>query len=168
MVTEFNPRVVERMRSILKLEAATFHFNSHLLEDMVERKFDVISVRYAINFCREVPRFIGSLKKRLAAGGIVYVSLVLPSLGTCIRWQLDDYTYLVLYHSETMWRFFAQAGFTLLSKYHEEDYHYLTRLPQPVRGFAWATYRANQRKLVNSDPLQKSIVMIFKMDSDQD
>jgi ubiquinone/menaquinone biosynthesis C-methylase UbiE len=167
VMTEFNLPSVEFARSKLGVEAFLYDFNSHVISDCTSDRFDIVMIRYAINFCTDIPRFLHQLKKVLHPNALVLVcGFVLPSLGVCLQWQFDDYTYPILYNPETMEKLFAQAGFSIRNRYDGGAYRYNRDLRWPqalmnsLYGFA---NRLHINRSFNRDPLQKNACMIFTL-----
>jgi SAM-dependent methyltransferase len=116
VMTEFDPAIVRVARDRLGIETVHYDFNVHDIAQTVSGEFDFVFIRYAINFCLDIPEFLASLRRIMRPGGHVFVSFVLPTLGTCLKWQFDDYTYHVLYNPETITRMFAEARFTIVGR----------------------------------------------------
>lgn len=106
---------------------------------------------------------LGSLKKVLNKDAIVYVSFVPPTLGACLRWQFDDYTYHILYNPETMRRLFTEEGLVAFAKYDDGSFSYLNGFTFKLLAPFIVAYRAfNLFKKCNQELIQKNLVMIFK------
>jgi 2-polyprenyl-3-methyl-5-hydroxy-6-metoxy-1,4-benzoquinol methylase len=163
VVTGYSQEVVDRMKNTLKIDAVRYDFNKDDIGEVVNCKFDVVLIRHAINFCKDVKKFLPVLKNVLNRDAIIYVSFVVPTLATCLRWQFDDYTYHVLYTPETIGEFFHQEGFTTLMKYqYQKRSHYLAG-KQKVAAPIMIPYRLlNSLKKVNQEEKTKSYVMVFK------
>ncbi|MGH9371973.1 MAG: class I SAM-dependent methyltransferase [Vicinamibacterales bacterium] len=125
VVTEFSPAAVSGMAQHLAVNAVKFDYNSDDLASVTSGPYDVVLVRYSINFCLDLQRFARSLRKILVPGGVVYVSFVAPTLGFLLRWQHDEYTVNRLYTTETMARSFVQEGFTLETRYRHPGYGFM-------------------------------------------
>lgn len=123
VVTEFSPVATEAMQQHLGIEAIKFDYNSDSLRSVVRGKFDVVFLRSSINFCRDLPRLVAELAEILRPGAVIYVSFVTPSLGCVLNWQFDEYTYEVLYQSETLQRHFAAGGMQLITPPRYEKYN---------------------------------------------
>jgi 2-polyprenyl-3-methyl-5-hydroxy-6-metoxy-1,4-benzoquinol methylase len=163
LVTEFSQGSVERMKKILNIDAIRFDYNTDDLSQITTEKFDIVLIRYSINFCLDIPQLLKQLKNITTDNAIIYVSFVLPTLGTCLRWQFDDYTYLVLYHPETIIRLFSEGGFTLMGRYPHGSDHYLSgRLFKFLAPFMLSYRFINSFKKCNQDLTSKGLALIFK------
>jgi ubiquinone/menaquinone biosynthesis C-methylase UbiE len=147
---------------LLNIEAIKFDFNKDDIGELLEDRFDIVLIRYAINFCLDIRKMLSSLKRVLNEDAIIYVSFVPPTLGTCLRWQLDDYTYLILYNPETMARLFAEEDFIAFAKYDHGSYHYLKGRHKKFFPLLIPYRIANSFKDINRELIQKNLVMIFR------
>jgi 2-polyprenyl-3-methyl-5-hydroxy-6-metoxy-1,4-benzoquinol methylase len=125
VVTEYSATAVEGMAQHLGVHAARFDYNTENVADVVKGPFDVVLIRYSINFCLDLPRFARSLRNIVTPDAIVYVSFVAPTLGFLLRWQHDEYTVNRLYTTETMARSFVQEGFVLQTRYRHPGYGFM-------------------------------------------
>ncbi len=125
VVTEFNAAAVAGMVQHLGVKAVKFDYNSDDLASVTSGSYDVILIRYSINFCFDLRRFARSIKSVLTPGGIVYIAFIAPSLGFLLRWQHDEYTVNRLYTSETMARSFVQEGLRLETRYRHHGYGFM-------------------------------------------
>ncbi len=113
VVTEYSQTSVDAMSKVLGIEAVRYDYNSDRLEDLIDGKFDVVLDIGSLNFCKDLPKFVESLKRVMAQDGVVIADYPQPSLGMCIRWQDPDYTHLALYRSNVVAKVFVQHGFRL-------------------------------------------------------
>jgi ubiquinone/menaquinone biosynthesis C-methylase UbiE len=171
IVTEFNGTAAGRMKTVLGLHAHKYDFNTDdigavLKEEVGEGKVDVILMRHCVNFCLDIPKFLEELQPYLSENAVAYVSTVLPTLGNCVRWSLDDYTFLALQNPETIAKNFAEKGFVQFGVMKQDEYHFLhSRIhryhlyasPLTVPTFLW-----NRLKHVNTESLVKLRVLFFK------
>jgi len=168
IVTEFSKTAVDGMKRNLGVNAVKFDYQNDKLCDVLDDKFDIIFINFSINFCINLKSFIHDLRKILRKDSIVYVSFVPPTLGCCLRWQHDEYTYNVLYHPETMGRVFSEEGFTPIAKGVYRTYGYLDNMPLKKKlfllpYFIWYTVSALSTRLsINRELLQKDILHIYK------
>jgi 2-polyprenyl-3-methyl-5-hydroxy-6-metoxy-1,4-benzoquinol methylase len=135
VMTEYNRDTVVAAREKLGIETAYYDFNEHDIAATVSGEFDFVFVRNAINYCLDVPKFLRSLTKLLRPGAHVFVSFVLPSMGTCLRWQFNEDALSVLYNPETMTRMFAEARFRVVAREDEARHDYregASRLPRAI------------------------------------
>jgi 2-polyprenyl-3-methyl-5-hydroxy-6-metoxy-1,4-benzoquinol methylase len=167
VVTEYSEDAVKGMIHALKIEAVKYDFNSDKIRDVVEGQFDVVLVRYAINFCNDIAAFAHSLKDVIAPGGLVFVSFVLPSLGTCLRWHHDEYTYNVLYNPETLAKGFCSASYEVAALTSDGEYHYTRGRSAKVNLFAWPYKIAAllSKNSINYELVQKNRILVFRAPS---
>ncbi|MBW3595861.1 MAG: class I SAM-dependent methyltransferase [Planctomycetes bacterium] len=163
VVTEYSRLAVERMRKHLGVDAIRYDYNCDDISELVEEKFDVVLIRWSINFCLDIRGMLASLKQCLNEGAVVYVTFVPPTLGACLRWQFDDYTFLVLYHPETMARLFAEEGLLAVARKDEGAYSYLQGPRHKVLSPFVFPYRiVNRLKMCNQEVSQKNLAMLFQ------
>jgi len=165
VVTEFSQISVDGMKKNLGVEAVKFDYNKDKLHEVIKDKFDIVLINYSINFCLDLKAFVSSLRKVVHDGSVVMVSFVPPTLGCCLRWQHDEYTYNILYHPETVARVFAEGGFDLSCRDSDGSYYYMAN-----RRFIFflftIPYRivARRRHMnINRELIQKNMVYIFKV-----
>lgn len=167
VVTEYGEISVLRMKEYLGVNAIKYDFNTDNIDTLLQDVFDVVFIRYAINFCVDIRQMLSSLKKVLSRNSIIYVSFVPPTLGTCLRWQCDDYTYLILYNPETLAKLFAEEGFVAFVKYDEGSYYYLDGLAFKALTPIMIPYRLMNASIhCNRELIQKNLVMIFRRNPD--
>lgn len=168
VMTEFNQQVVSFARNRLGVESFVFDFNKDVIGEKTNRKFDVVIIRYAINYCLDIGRFLAQLTTILNKGAIVLIcGFKSPTLGEAIRWQFDDYTFPTLYNPETMMRIFREQGFSLIVRFYDGTYHYnsFIRWPQAALNHGyWLLNLLNIRKTINRESSLKNICMIFQWD----
>ncbi|HEY6161574.1 MAG TPA: class I SAM-dependent methyltransferase, partial [Bacteroidia bacterium] len=113
-MTEFNQKSVEFAREKFHIDSRRFDFNSDDIGELFsDLKFDFVLLRFAVMFCRDIGKFIDSLRPILNPGAIVVVNgSTEPTLGTMLRFQYDDYAYLVLYNSKALDERFAVKGYS--------------------------------------------------------
>lgn len=128
VVTEFSEPSVEGMRRNLGVEAVKFDYASDRLVDVAPGPWDVVLVDASVNFCTDLRAFTRDLTAVLAPDGAAYVSWTQPTLGTMLRWQFDDYTYLALYPRPVMEEAFARAGLAPVASLDEPPYGWRTGL----------------------------------------
>lgn len=124
MATEFSDKAVRKMREVLGIECVSYDYNNHsLIEQIGQREFETILIRNSINFCRDLNKFCTELYAISQKDAIVYVDFSLPTLGVCLRWQHDEYTYECLWHPHTLRLYFEMAGFKLIHSFSQGSYH---------------------------------------------
>lgn len=132
MVTEFSEYAVKGMTQHLGIEAVKFDYNKDKIDEVIKERFDIILIEYSINFCNDLDDFVRRLDKISAPGVFIYVSFVPPTLGCCLRWQHDEYTYNILYHPESMLRIFIQNGFSIQDRFSNGEYGFMEGLSWKV------------------------------------
>jgi len=144
VVTEFSDLAVDGIRDALGVEAAKFDYNTDNLAEQVEGPFDVVLVDASVNFACDLVGFVRSLRRVCEHQALVYVTFTTPTVGCCLRWQFDEYTYNVLYQPQTMVTAFGSAGFRLEGASWEQSYDYrsgvgwkLRVLRAPIEALYW-------------------------------
>ncbi len=103
VLTEVNENAINYAKKNLGIETYQFDFQKDKLSQVVNEKFDIILVRAAIMFCLDIDAFFSEIEKILNPGGMVILQYcVVPTLGTLLITQNDDYNYLALYQPETL------------------------------------------------------------------
>jgi len=166
VVTEFSQRAVDGMRKHLGINAVKYDYNSYSLDEVTQDTFDLVIIEYSINFCKDLRAFVSQLYRIVADRGVVYVSFVPPTLGCCLRWQHDEYTYNSLWQPSTLVKAFVEAGFTLVDQYSDGEYHYL----RDIRSYPWVRlpfvfyYRTKALwtpRIANKQLIQRNVVCMF-------
>jgi 2-polyprenyl-3-methyl-5-hydroxy-6-metoxy-1,4-benzoquinol methylase len=129
IVTEFSEKAVAGMKKYLGIQAVKFDYNTDSIHLLFQQPFDIVIIEYSINFCKNLQAFVSSLKKIVKNGSYIYISFIPPTIGCCLRWQHDEYTYNILYQPETLLRIFIQNGFKLIRSYSDGEYGFLDNLP---------------------------------------
>ena len=122
VLTEINKPSIDYARKEHGFETFQFDFNRDRLSALTADEFDVVLLRAAIMFCRDLPGFIADARQRIRASGLVVVNhSVKPTLGVLCRVQLDEFSYMVLRQPETVIGDFEAAGFELVFRRDETD-----------------------------------------------
>jgi SAM-dependent methyltransferase len=122
VLTEINEPSIEYARKQHGFHSFQFDFNRDRLSALTPECFDLVLLRAAIMFCRDLPAFVGDARERVSRGGLVIVNhSVKPTLGVLCRVQLDEFSYMVLRQPETVIGDFDKAGFELLFRRDETD-----------------------------------------------
>jgi len=163
-MTEFNLPSVEYARKHYEIEAVRFDFQSNSINEILEKKFDIVLLRAAIMFCLDVPKFVKDLKRILHPNAQVYLEVVPPTLGVFLRWQFDDHFYLRLYNTKTIVNIFEGEGFKLVSRSDNPSVNYLEdfsiamklaqlayALPASLMSLSWNHRIYNPNLLFNFD-----------------
>jgi ubiquinone/menaquinone biosynthesis C-methylase UbiE len=165
VVTEFSSDATAGMNKHLGVEAVTFDYNSDQLSRVLDGPFDVILIDYSINFCGDLAGFAKDLLAIISPGAKVYVSLVVPTLGCCLRWQFDEYTYNHLWSARHLRSSFEEVGFSLQEQTIDPAYGWrdgLSRKARWVRAPFDAYYRAKASpRPVAQDMFQRSVVHLY-------
>jgi tRNA A58 N-methylase Trm61 len=163
-MTEYNEKSVEYARNIFQIEAVKFDFNQDCISSLFKGTFDLVLLRAAIMFCLNPRKFLDDLKEIIHKDTLIIVyDSVLPTLGAFLRWQLDDYTYLILYRPETLEKVFEKQGFGLVFREKHTPYAYNLGWGM-LGGLLGLIYEIPARlKYKNRDRVQKSSSFIFKL-----
>lgn len=173
LLTEFSQIAVDGMRKFLSIDVEKYDYNSDSLDSITNKKFDVILVRFSINFCNNLEKFVKEAKKLLNNEGIIYVEYVEPNKGSILRWQFDNYTYNILYGIKIFESVFNKNGFETIKHevLFEEDYNkpYWNYSSFKVKIFYFFirrirdTYKMAMGNKVKGSLSQRSWVSIFKI-----
>ena len=174
-VSELSELSVNRMKNKLNLDAIKFDINSDDISNLVDDTFDIIFMRHCINFCLDIKKFLKSLKKIIHKDTVIYVSFSQPTLASCMRWSLDDYTFLVLYNPETVQKLFAEEGFIAFGKREQGTRHWIFGGYWQTKNINWGHvaaspmkipyYIINKFKNINTSSREKNLAMIFNKNS---
>ena len=172
VVTEYSQVSADRMREIFNLDAVKFDLNSDDLAESVDETFDVIFLRHCINFSVDIGSFLVSLKKIIKPNAVIYCSFTQPTLASCLRWSLDDYTFKILYNPETIQKIFAEEGFIAFGKKEQGTRHWIYGGYWTLGGIHWGHvlaspftipyYFLNRLKNINISAREKNSAMIFR------
>ncbi|MBM3262258.1 MAG: methyltransferase domain-containing protein [candidate division Zixibacteria bacterium] len=176
VVTEYSQVSAERMRNILGLEAIKFDFNSDDLSKIVDDTFDIVLLRHCINFCSDIRKFLGSIKRVIHKDTVIYCSFTQPTFASCLRWSVDDYTFPILYHPETIQKLFAEEGFIAFGKKEQGTRHWIYGGYWMTGGVHWGHvmtspvtipyYFLNRFKNIDVSTREKNLAMIFRKNPD--
>ena len=162
-MTEYNENSVDYAKNNFHIEAVKFNFNKDSINDLFKRVFDLIFLRAAIMFCSDLNKFLIGLKRIIHGHTLIIVyDSISPSLGTFLRWQIDDYTYLVLYKPETLIKIFEGQGFELISHDTGIPYHFNEGYGIKMRLFNYLYGIVACLRSPDRDRRQKSSHFIFK------
>lgn len=114
-LTEFSRRAVEHARDRYALPAVSYDFQKDRLSERVQGPFDLVLFRAAIMFCLDLDDLASEVHRITSPGSyVIFQHVVVPTLGTILRTQFDEYTYLALYQPEHISERFGKAGFETL------------------------------------------------------
>ena len=103
VLTEYNQLSVDYAREKYGLEAVRFDFQKDCISDLFSEKFDLVLLRFAIMFCLDPAKFFRDLRRIIHENSLIVIQgSVVPSLGVFLRWEFDDYTYLILYDPDVL------------------------------------------------------------------
>jgi ubiquinone/menaquinone biosynthesis C-methylase UbiE len=121
-LTEFNEPALTYAREKLSIPGFLYDFNSQRISDATQDVFDIVLLRAAIMFCRDLQQFANDLQPVTALGAHVIVNhSVSPTIGTLNRTQFDDFSYFALRQPENVIKTFENAGFSLVNRADEID-----------------------------------------------
>lgn len=176
VVTEYSAASAERMHSLLGLEAVKFDFNADDPSEILRDTFDIVLLRHGINFCLDIRKFLASLKRVIHEETVIYCSFTQPTLASCLRWSLDDYTFAIMYHPETIQKLFAEEGFIAFGKKEQGTRHWIYGGYWMTGGVHWghvmtspvtiAYYFLNRFKNIDVSTREKNLAMIFRKNPD--
>ncbi|MFM8454720.1 MAG: methyltransferase domain-containing protein [Gammaproteobacteria bacterium] len=154
--TAYNSEVAKKIQNTFEVDCMPFDFqNDKLQEKFKDAFFDFVTIRWAMNFCIDLDSFAKDLYSKLNNAGMVYMDLSAPAIGTCLRWQFDDYTYEFLYTSETIKKVFAENGFKCVAfKQDAFYYNYLDGISAIYEKIYYKYYELKNRKNFDKKAMQ--------------
>jgi ubiquinone/menaquinone biosynthesis C-methylase UbiE len=121
-MTEINDPSIEYAKKQHGIDVYKYNFNSDTLQNVIKTKFDIIMLRAAIMFCKDLGKHANDLKDIIAPDGLVVVNhSVIPTLGVILRTQVDEHSYFSLRSPEQVIKHFENAGFSLVERKDETD-----------------------------------------------
>ncbi len=163
IVTAFAEEVSQAIISELGLSTITYDFNCHELSKIIEGKFDIVFIRYAIGFCENLSSFVKDLKGIVSKEGIVYISFSPASRAVMARWMFDDYTYLRQYTRETMIKAFEENGFELTKEIDRGSYFWNKGLGLFQKLLSMPYLKNIFESADSREYYQHNVVMVFKL-----
>ncbi|HXB39629.1 MAG TPA: methyltransferase domain-containing protein [Bacteroidia bacterium] len=173
LLTEFSQVAVEGMRKFLAIDIEKYDYNSDSLDKITGKKFDIILVRFSINFCNDLEKFVKEAKNLLNPDGLIYVEHVEPNRGCLLRWQFDEYTYTLLHGIKTFAETFNKQGMSTIKQevLFEEKYNkpYWNYQGFKIKVFYFFirrirdVYKMKMGNKIKGDLIQRSWVSIFKL-----
>lgn len=122
VLTEINKKALAYANDTLKIEALELNFNTQKLSEITSKKFDLVFLRACVMFCADLEGFAKQIHTALEVGGKVFVQYcVYPTLGTFLRVQFDEFSYVVLRNPEHIKKIFERSGFALEYEKDEVD-----------------------------------------------
>ena len=176
VVTEYSQISADKMRDTLGLETIKFDYNSDYLPALIDETFDIVFLRHGIDFCLDIRKFLMSVKKVIHKDSVIYCSFVQPTLASCLRWSLDEFTFPIMYTPETIQKLFAEEGFVAFGKREQGSRHWIYGGYMMTGGIHWdhllaspltiPYYFLNRLKNINISAREKNIAMIFRKNPD--
>lgn len=121
-MTEMNKKAMEYAQNTLDIPSFYFNFQKDNLSEVTSQKFDIIMLRAAIMFCRDLKNLVEELKKCLKPKGLIIIEhSVEPTLGVLTRVQCDEFSYEVLRQPQNVINHFEEKGFILQKQVYETD-----------------------------------------------
>lgn len=114
LLTEYSSIAVEGMKKNHTVDIKKYDYNTDQIGDITSEKFDLIMIRFSINFCLNVDQFLKDLYKILKPSGVIYIEHVEPNKGCMLRWQFDDYTYNIVFGIKILNNIAKNASLSLL------------------------------------------------------
>ena len=122
VLTEINDAAIQYAKNKLNIDTYKFDFQKDSIDKTVPGKFDIVLLRAAVMFCQDLDCFLKDVEKVLHPGGVLVLQYcVIPTIGTLLRTQFDEYNYLVLYQPETLIKICKNLKFDLVSYENEID-----------------------------------------------
>jgi SAM-dependent methyltransferase len=122
VLTEINEPTIAYAKRQHGFPVFPFDFNRHRIGQVIDDSFDLVLLRAAIMFCRDLRTFARDLSALVRPDGLVIVNhSVLPTLGVLVRVQLDEFSYFALRQPETVIADFQAGGFDLVTRKDETD-----------------------------------------------
>ena len=178
VITEFSHSSARAMREVLSLDVVKFDYNTDNIGDCVKGTFDIIFINYSIGFCDNLEAFLKSLKNHIHNNTIVYIGHSPDgTLGLCVRWQYDEYTYNRCWNADVLAKRFSEIGMKEIIR--EEDRpsavlddwpfykrDWLTKIHAQFLRFLVSLYVAkalrSNNKCTNMDLKQHFVLQVFK------
>lgn len=121
-LTEINDPSIDYAKKTHGMDVYKFNFNSDRIKDVIKEKFDIVMLRAAIMFCKDLRSHVQDLRDIIEPGGLVVVNhSVIPTLGVVLRTQVDEFSYFNLRSPEQVIRHFEEEGFSLVERKDETD-----------------------------------------------
>ena len=121
-LTEINDKTITFAKDTFDFDVYKYDLNKDNLGQIVKKKYDIVLLRAAIMFCEDLPSLIDDIKSIMNKDALLFVhQSVLPTLGTILRIQCDEFSYYVLYQPETVSSLIEKKGFDTVHKEIEID-----------------------------------------------
>jgi len=121
-LTEINEKTIEHAKLVHDFNIYNYNINKDNIQQILNKKFDIIFARACIMFCLDLNKFIRDLKKVLNKEGYIMINnSVIPTLGVILRTQVDEHSYFALRQPKTIIDAFLKNGFSLEFRKDETD-----------------------------------------------
>src|SRR4051812_33982241 len=122
-LTEINRPALEYARRELGLHAVEYRFEESSIAPRVDgRTYDIVLLRACVMFSENLPGLLRSCREVMNDGGLLMIDRsVKPTLGTLLRIQLDEFSYLILRQPEAVAAACEEAGFAVEERVDEVD-----------------------------------------------
>jgi SAM-dependent methyltransferase len=122
VLTEVNECAIKYAKQELNIDAFFYDFQKNDIIKTVTGKFDIVMLRAAIMFCEDIDNFFNKINSILKPNGLMILQYcVVPTLGTFLRTQFDDYNYRILYQPDYIIDVGKTNGFDLIKCEEEID-----------------------------------------------
>ncbi len=108
---------LENAREFLSLDARPFDFEGAPLPAVAPGPWDLILCRYALSWCRDLPRLLDGLSAVAAPGAALVLELVLPGRGAMLTSALEDHAPWSLWSPTWLARALGERGWLLTRRF---------------------------------------------------
>ena len=114
--TEFNENAVKFVQEKFGFNTYKFDINKDSINKVLNNeKFDIIFLRAVIMFSKNINKLLVDLKKIIHKESLIIINYsVLPTIGTLLKTQYDEYNYFMLYSSKYLKDVVYQHDFEIL------------------------------------------------------
>lgn len=122
-LTEINRKTIDYAREAHDFEGVfKYDLNQDRLREITDRTFDVIMARACIMFAADLEDFVAQMWESLEPGGVLIIDRSTEAcLGTLVRVQLDEFSYLLLRRPEVVEAACRRQGFDVIARHDETD-----------------------------------------------
>jgi 2-polyprenyl-3-methyl-5-hydroxy-6-metoxy-1,4-benzoquinol methylase len=122
-LTEINRPALEYAQRELGLHAVEYRFEDGPIAPRVDgRTYDIVLLRACVMFTEDLPALLRHCREVMNDGGLLMIDRsVKPTLGTLLRVQLDEFSYLILRQPETVVAACEEAGLSVFERVDEVD-----------------------------------------------
>ncbi len=121
-ITEINQPTIDYIKKEHDMDVYLYDFNKHRINEVTQEKYDIVMLRAAIMFCKDLKQLAEDLRDILNPGGIVIINhSVIPTLGVINRVQLDEFSYFALRHPDAVVKTFETNNYETLNRKDETD-----------------------------------------------